>query len=411
MKILNSSGFFLLLLSVSCSFINSESDNPENNPSIPVQSIEGTPTQASHDIYAASDLGKLCVDEAKCSAPYEKIPAGFIRTTGQNPLDANVCNFDYDPNLNSSFVLHRVNGTVNGLKLLLSKEDLFFLAWVSMRQKINPHFLLGILSQESYGNCAAVSSSHGEGCFQITNTFGEAQLDKSHPARTTEWFWTDRNGSYYPDTIFIDPGTYFGELPKTDQFRITLDPTSSVINGTAISSVVNFHFGAIASGFYFYWQEYLLFHHYASLQQTATQLFQSEDGKALWQAAAYNGGAYGASLALKNKGMNFLEDRSAETQNYAPTVVDYCKSYEAGTLGYTATYTKDDVDWLIEMLAMTYPKNSSIKWNEVKDDVNQVFFSSNNATLTFVDDIKALVYVISTHSPELAPEWADTGSL
>lgn len=376
-----------------------------------IKDIGGNPSPGSEDIYKSADLTDLCLQDSQCNPDYDEIPDDFIYTKDQEPLDEDVCNFDYDPNEISTFVLNRVDGKLNGLGLLLSDEDLFFLAWVSVRYRINPYFLLGVLSQESAGNCAAVSSFNGEGCFQITNTFGQGQLDDSYLDRVEDWFWTDRSGSYYPDDIFVAPSSYFGDTPTSDQFRQTLDPTASKINGTQISSVVNFHFGIIGSGFYFHWQQYLLYYFFDHLQGQASDIFQTPDGKALWQAAAYNGGVYGASLAIQESGEDYLDEMAAETQIYAPAVVNFCKGYQAGKLSYNALFTQDDVEWFIDLLEMTYPSDNTIDWDGIKDQINQVFFSDGTTELTFVDDVKALVYVISTFVPELAPEWPSEDSI
>ncbi len=376
-----------------------------------VSQVGGDPSAGASAIYHSADLSDLCVDHDECLPSYSELSSDFINITHQEPLSEDICNFDYNPNAVSTFVLNRVNGNVNGLELLLSKQDLFFIAWVSLRMKINPYFLLGVLSQESAGNCAAVSSAHGEGCFQITNTFGRAQLDDSYPDRVQDWNWSSRSSTYYPDSLFEDPTDYFGETPGSDQFRLTTDPTADEIDSEDVSSIVNFPFGAIASGLYFKWQEYLLYHSYTELSDTASDLFQTDDGKASWQAAAYNGGAYGATNALETAGSDFLDEMSSETQDYAAAVVDYCKSYQAGSLNYSANYSEADIDSLIDLLSYTYPDDADIDWDDVKDDVHQVFFDDGTDVLTFVDDIKAVIYVISTHVPELAPEWPEESSI
>jgi len=397
----------LFLTLSSCGFslnpLDSLDDSDDSNENI--NSIDGDPSQGSSDIYASANLKDICVDDDICGAPYTTLPSNWINTDGQEPLTDDVCNFDYDPNYTSTFTINRVNGTVNGLELVLSKEDLFFLAWVSMRLQINPYFLMGVMSQESAGNCAAVSGSHGEGCFQITNTFGQAQLDDSYPDRVIDWNWSDRSGDYYPDDIFIDEETYFGDVPDDEQFRVTTDPTAEEIDGTEVSSVINFPHGVIASGLYFKWQQYLLYTSYEELGDDAEALFQAEDGKASWQAAAYNGGAYGAANAIADGGSDFLEEMADETQDYVPLVLAYCKAYQAGGLTYNDTYTEDDVQWLIDLLSFTYPNDDAINWDDVKEDVHQVFFDDGTTELTFEDDIKALIYVISTHTGELGPEW------
>lgn len=397
---------FFFIFAVGCQFVVSSdsTSSEESESSTSVAEITGTPSEGASDIYAAADLNDLCVDAEICGAPYDEISAGFLQTTGLGG-----CEFDFDPNDQSAFVLHRQTVAINGLKLLLSKEDLFFLAWVSIRFKINPHFLLGVMAAESRGNCAAVSSSHGEGCFQITNTFGQAQLNQSYPGRVSDWHWSDRSGSYYPDAIFIDEKTWFGEVPASDQFRMRLDPTDRT-DPSDPTDIINFNFGVIASGLYFQWQQYYLYHH-TTYRAAAEKLFQSQSGKSLWQAATYNGGIGRSTKALLAKGNDFLEDMRAETRDYAPTVVDYCTEFEAGASAYQADYSVDDVEYVIDLLAMTYPASAGIDWNEVKDDVRQVFFGDGTEALTFESDIKALVYVISTHVPELAPEWAVSGSL
>ncbi len=406
--------FFLSLAPLISCNLKLAGDLPENSDddSDSIGQITGTPSPGSEDIYSVANLNDLCVDEDECGAPYNTLPSGFFNRGNQNLSDENVCDFDYDPNDESSFVLNQVNGSVNGLRLLFSKEDLFFLAWSSVRYKINPYFLMGILSQESAGNCAAVSSSHGEGCFQITNTFGQGQLDDSYPDRVTNWNWSNRSGAYYPDDIFEDELTWFGQQPSTDQFRITIDPDAAEINDEEISSVVNFHFGVIASSLYFHWQPYLLYYQYDELRPAAEDLFENDNGKSLWQAAAYNGGAYGASNALADAGDDFLDEMSGQTQDYAPPVVDYCTEYQQGSLAYEAIYTMDDLRFIIDLLAQTYPDDVDVNWEAVKDDVEQVFFSDEDiTTLTFVDDIKAIIYVISTHTSTLGPEWPDEDSI
>ncbi|MBI2339665.1 MAG: hypothetical protein HYU99_04775 [Deltaproteobacteria bacterium] len=405
--------FLALFLFTSCGWdpffglFSGGDDDDSNN----VHDISGSPSPGAQDIYASADLSNLCVDDSACGAPYDEIPDSFIRTDEQEPLDDDVCNFDYDPNLISTFVLNEVNGSVNGLDLLLSPEDLFFISWVSVRQKINPYFLLGVMTQESSGNCAAVSTAGGEGCFQITNYYGQAQLNESYPTRVNYWYWSSRSGDDYPDDLFVDPESYFGEEPDEDQYRLTINPTAGEIDGEEVSSVVNFNFGIVASALYYQWQQYLLYDSYEELYDAASDLFQSDDGKALWQAAAYNGGAYGAANALEGAGQDFLNEMGSETLAYAPAVVDYCKEYQSGTLTYNASYTSDDLDAIIDLLSYTYPPDSGIDWQAVKDDVHQVFFEDGTADLSFVDDIKAVVYVISTHVPELAPEWPEEDSI
>lgn len=406
--------FFLAgLLSLSnCALTRGDALDSPSSSGTTVRDIGGNPVAGSTDIYRSSNLNNLCSDSSVCSPTYEELSSDYVYTDDQDDFSASSgCNFDYDPNLSSTFVLNKVSGSVNGLRLLLSKEDLFFLAWVSVRQQINPYFMLGVMSAESRGNCAAVSSSNAEGCFQITNTFGQSQLDDSYLDRVESWYWSDRSGNYYPDSLFVDAYSYFGETPATDQFRLTVSPTSATIDDVDISSIVNFHFGIIGSALYFKWQPYLAFYTYNDIRNTLSNIFQTKSGKATWQAAAYNGGAYGASRAIRNGGEDYLDYMRSETQNYAPTVVDYCTEFQLGEDTYSATYTEGDIEYIIDLLAQTYPSSLHIDWQAVKDDVSQTFFSDDVTELTLVDDIKAVIYVISTHTGLLGPEWPDEGSI
>lgn len=367
--------------------------------------IRGTPTAASLDIYSNFFLNELCKSD-ECEASYEKLPPNFYFFGNQEDS----CHFDYDPTVSNQFLVKQADGPLNGFVLDLSKEDLFFLAWVSMRYEINPHFLMGILSQESRGNCAAVSPATGQGCFQLTYRFAKPQLEQSYPDRVANWHWTNRVG-YYPENIYVDEESYFGRDPLgRNQNRMTLDPTEFIINGVQVSSVANFHYGIIASALYFHWQQYLLYYRFDSLHDISEELFQTDEGKASWQAAAYNGGAFRARLELRDHGLDFLDHMAGETRNYVPAVLDYCHGYQEGELFYNESYTQEDVAWLIELLSDTYI-GIDIDWEAVQEDVDQVFFSEDDATLTLVDDIKALIYVISTSIPSLAPEWPSEGSI
>ena len=401
--------FFLFLFQTACQLSvldlfngGDDSDDPQ------VESIGGNPSAGSRTIYENVNLNDLCLDDA-CEAPYEELPDDWFVTDGQEPLDSSQCNYDYNPNLLSTFIMGKPGEGVNGLNLLFSKEDLFFLAWISIREKINPYFLMGVISQESAGNCSLVSSSGGEGCFQITNTFGQGQLLDSYPDRTEDWHWSTRTEDY-PESIFLDLQDDFGEIPDSDQYRLTLDAQASEIDGVDVSSVVNFPFGSIGSGLYFFWQPYLLFFSYSSAENNAQNLFETANGKAAWQAAAYNGGAYGAAEALRDFGENFLADMAEETEDYAGRVVDYCKEYEAGSEIFEESFDFDDIVLFIDLLSYTYP-DDWVDWNALKSEVYQNFFSDGTTTLSFVDDIKAVVYVISTYEEALAPEWPEENSL
>src|SRR3990167_3651767 len=105
--------FFLLVLS-GCGF--SLDSNQPGTPPDQVHDIGGNPSAGSLEIYSQGDLKNLCVDQAECGSPYSRLSSEFIHTASQEPLFATRCSFDYDPNLKSTFVLNRVNGSVNGLK-------------------------------------------------------------------------------------------------------------------------------------------------------------------------------------------------------------------------------------------------------------------------------------------------------
>lgn len=399
--------FFLIFALPACQFSPFPQDvfNETQSESEAIRDVGGNPSPGSREIYTNADLKNLCVDQNECGSPYAVIPKEWIH------IVEGECSYDLDPNAASTFVLNRSENEINGVDLLLSKEDLFFLAWTSIRFQINPYFLLGVLLTESSGNCALVSASHAEGCFQITNHYGQSQLRASYLSRVKDWFWSDRSGEKYPDSIFVDEESYFGESPLSRQYRMTLDPGEFVINDTEISSVVNFPFGIIGAGLYFHWQEYLLLHHFEELNNKAESLFNSKEGRALFQAASYNGGAYGAARALEKEGSNFLDLVPEETRNYAPSVVDVCLAYQEGEGTFGASYSQADLEFIIDLLATTYPGDLALDWKEVKSEISQIFFEDGTELLSFVDDIKAIVYVISTFVPELAPEWPDKNSI
>lgn len=395
--------FYILILSVlflnACQLVVGQDEDLST-----VETIEGSPSSGSLDIYASSNLEHLCL-QTTCLPSYPELPDVWMdQSNGEN------CFFNSFPNEDSTFIVKQPS-RVNGLQLKLSKEDLFFIAWTSMRYRINPHFILATMVMESAGNCAAVSGSAAEGCFQITNTFGQGQLNDSYPNRVADWHWSSRSGVYYPASVFVDEISYFGELPLSDQYRITLDPLSPRINGEDISSIVNFHFGVIAMGLYHYWQQYLLYYYYDDVQTPSESIIALPSEKARWQAAAYHGGAFGAGRAIRIGGVDFLDEMNTDTQFYADAVVDACDQFEQATSVYEAQYSQDDVEYIIDLLHQTYPADANIDWDAVKDDVEQVFFSEENTTLSFVDDVKALIYVISTFSAQLAPQWPDASSI
>jgi hypothetical protein len=360
--------------------------------------INGDPSPYAQEIYDSKNLNDLCLD-SDCEPTFDPIPDSWIDNF--DPETDEICGFDYNPNATSQFLIRYQNDGVNGLNLLLSKEDLFFMAWASMRHHINPHFLVGVMAQESYGNCAAVSSAGAEGCFQITTYYGRLQLEASYPERVADWFWADQSG-YYPDTIFIDPLTWFGEEPETDQFRQTLDPTNASVLGTAVSSVVNFPFGVIGSGLYYNWEQNFLYNNYASLNDTVGDVVVEPGEKAVLLAAAYNGGIGRLTDSLTLYGTEYLAGMDSETQDYVEGVTDYCIGFQAGSQTYDTTYSADDVEYLIDLLSQTYPADQT-DWSSLKSTIHATFFADVDE-LRFSDDIKALIYVISTYDVTLAPE-------
>jgi len=390
----------MFLVFSSCDTYFVATQNPSSQGATP--DITGTPSSFSQGIYETSDLGELCF-QADCQPDYDELSAEFREDYA--PEMAGNCSFDDDPNRTSQFLLHHQAQGINGLDLLLSKEDLFFMAWVSLRYQINPHFLLGVISQESYGDCAAVSYAGAEGCFQITNDYGRAQLEDSYPDRVESWYWNEGATDYYPDNIFINPIIWFGAEPQTDQYRMTLDPASSTVLGMSVSSVVNFNFGAIASALYYRWEDYFLYYHYESLQDTVENLIETTaEGKASLMASIYNGGIGRFTSALKAHGANYLKGMSVQTQDYVERVTDYCRAYQQGDQLYTTTYAIEEVEYLVDLLAMTYSDAGDVDWDGLKQDIRTNFFSSQEE-ITLVDDVKALIYYISTYDTSLAPEW------
>lgn len=395
-----------VLISMSC---NSVLINDEDNTNDAVSpTLNGAPVEASLNIYQSEDLSNLCAFD-DCEKTTITLPDSH--RVDLESTDEFTCAFNTDPNATTQFVLHHPKNDINGLDLKFSKEDLFFLAWVSLRYQINPHFLVGVMLQESYGNCAAVSFADAEGCFQITNYYGRLQLQQSYGERVLDWFWNESPNGYYPDSIFIPQLTWFGEQPDDEQFRMTLDPQSPSIFGTDVSSVVNFQFGSIASALYFHWQEYFLYFNYSSTRGTVEELIANDPSeKAKLMAAAYNGGIGRLANSLKNYGESYALGLQDESETYRLRVTDYCAELQASDQTYNVSYNRDEMDYIIDLLSYTYPSDSQIDWSGLKDNLHETFFS-NDDSITLLDDIKAVIFYISTYDPDLAPEFADDVAL
>ena len=254
-------------------------------------SVDGFPVSGSEGIYQNSNLNELCLQD-DCDPDYASYPDS--ERVFEHLFDNSICALDYDPNQSSQML---INDSFNQslVRVHYSKEDLFFIAWVAMRLQINPHFLLGLVRQESLGNCAAVSFAGGEGCFQITNGFGRLQLQQSYETRVIGWHWNVGNTSSYNGSLFINPTTWFGTRPLTDQYRVTVDPQSESVLGQKVSSVVNFPFGAIASALYVHWQTLFLYHNY---DDTAPLVASLIDGDPEERAALM-----GSGLQRRNHGI------------------------------------------------------------------------------------------------------------
>ncbi|MBU0506884.1 MAG: transglycosylase SLT domain-containing protein [bacterium] len=365
-------------------------------------SITGAPSNYSQAIYASTNLNDLCLAD-ECEAEYDILPDDYREF--YDDLLPNVCAFDVDPNENSQFVVHQTDDLINGTNLILSKKDLFFLAWTSMRYRINPHYLLGVLMQESSGNCAAVSGAGAEGCFQITNDYGKEQLEESYEERVNNWYWNENSSDYYADSLFVGPEEWFGEEPDSDQFRMTLEPGSEIVGGVAVSSVVNFNFGVMAAGMYYRWQEYFLYNNYASLRsRTTSYITSTPETKASLMAAAYNGGIGRLSNALQWYSSNYLSGMRYETRSYVKSVLSHCRDFQSGSAVYATTYSFQDIEEIIDLITVTYDATLEVDSEALKKDIHQNFFADQEE-LTLVDDIKALIYFISTYDSSLAPEW------
>lgn len=359
------------------------------------ESLSGFPSTKSESVYQTNNLNELC-NNASCDSQITPIPSWFQESSTTNN---SVCNFDYNPNASSQFILKT---TDNWSPIYLSKVDLFFIAWVSHRYKINPHFLMAILRQESGGNCSLVSVAEAEGCFQITNYWGRRQLQQSYSDRTSSWFWTaNPPASRYDSSLFVNPQDWFEDNIATTQYRVTLDPESPTVNGTEVSSVVNFHFGSIGSALFFHWQNHFLWRQ-KSIQDTLKKLIQTESSaKSKLMAAAYNGGTTKLIQSIKNRGINYDQELFLETSQYVSRVFDFCKKAQSGDLVYNATLNQTDVDDFITYLEQTY-ELSLFDAETLRTQIRQDFFTDTDE-LTIVDDIKALIFTISRFSPTLAP--------
>lgn len=282
----------------------------------------------------------------------------------------------------------------NGMDLLMSVQDVAFVAWTAFSYDLNPHFLLGIMMTESAGDCSAVSYAGAQGCFQITYRQGAGQLRNSFPERVASWYWAKRSNvgperfrrpgealGYWPTDLYIAPEVYFGKKLKkgTRQLRMTVDPvatlqTSDRAGDTEVSSVANFSFGVIGAGLYFHFLNHYLYSHEAQLKGDVRALVNDAGKKVAWMAASYNQGAPRSMRQLGNYGAQGMWRQVApEVQLYADTVSDYCTQLQLGDETYGGKMTWGQFsDWL-QQLRWTYSE-VPVDWEKVMREVQARHF-------------------------------------
>lgn len=282
----------------------------------------------------------------------------------------------------------------NGMDLLLSTQDVAFLAWTAFMYDLNPHFLLGVMMAESGGDCSAVSSAGAQGCFQITYRQGAGQLRNSFKDRVADWYWAKRSNGpeiqrkpgealgYWPADLYLAPEQYFGMKLKrgTRQLRMTVDPvatlqTSRRAGDTEVSSVANFSFGVIGAGLYYHFLNYYLYSHETQLKGDVQDLTSRPRRKVMWMAASYNQGAPRTMRQLGNYGAEGLFGHlTPDVLNYADTVADYCEQLQLGDKTYGGTMTFGQFsDWL-QQLRWTYSA-IPIDWEKLQAEVKLRHFT------------------------------------
>lgn len=369
-------------------------------------------------------------EETPIPLVFEALPSNFepwyLDEVGSRDYSPRYCAFGASLKDEQRLSIHKQRFE-NGMDLLLSTQDLAFLAWTSFQYDINPHFLLGVMMAESGGDCSAVSSSGAQGCFQITYRQGAGQLRNSFKERVADWYWAKRsNGDeihrkpgevlgYWPADLYVAPDQYFKDIllgqklkRGTRQLRMTVDPvatlqTSRRAGDTEVSSVANFSFGVIGSGLYYHFLNYYLYSHETQLKGDVRELTSKPRRKVMWMAASYNQGAPRTMRMLGSYGPEQLFSRlSPDVASYADTVADYCEQLQLGERTYGGVMTFGQFsDWL-QQLRWTYSA-VAIDWERLQAEVKQRHFAHNepiDVELGLLDVFRTMVAL----EPKLAPE-------
>lgn len=362
---------------------------------ISLWSRKGAPPPAAQPSGAATPLPPR-------PAPIQPFPLydSWFRDLGA----PDVCGFDLDLSQGPRFELHLTEGPA-GPEPLLSRLDLMFLAWVSHRYQINPHFLLGIMHAESAGDCSAVSVAGAQGCFQITDSAGAQQLANSYPERMADWYWAPRrllrptsrpwppearDADYYPQDIFVAPSEYFRELVGDEgwtdahqrrarrQLRRLIDPVATEARSDrygdlAVSSVVSFGFGAIGSALFFHWEGRLLFEQ-SLLHEDIRAAFAAPGAKALWMATGYNQGGPRSVRALARRGPAFMDAMREDVAAYARRVTGACLDLEQGEAVGPTPITWGQFSDFLQELRWTYSA-VPIQWEPLRERLRRAWFA------------------------------------
>lgn len=322
-------------------------------------------------------------------------------------LDKAYCSFEYDPSLDGKLEIYNQR-LKNGMNLLMSKQDIIFLAWTSYLYRINPHFLMGVMYAESGGDCSAVSSAGAQGCFQITYRQGAGQLKNSYPKRIESWYWAPRSnissnnsGRYYagealgfwPSDLYIPPEVYFNQKlsPRTRQLRMTRDSVATLLdsdkNGeTEISSVANFSFGVIGAGLYFHYLNHYLYFHELQLKGDVRELVSIPRQKLFWMAASYNQGAPRTMRMLGVYGpKNIWGYLNHDVYQYASLISNICEQLQQSPKYYKAFLTWGEFSNFLQELRWTYSE-IDIDWDNLRIFLEKKFFTKGK-TITIENDL------------------------
>ena len=180
------------------------------------------------------------------------------------------------------------------------KRMLAFINEHAIEKSLNPHFVAGLIAQESAFDPRAISKNKALGLTQITS-LGEAELLKTPVGN-----WPRYPGLAEMPLPVLKMAIVNGEVNSKNEWR--LDPALSILGGVEYLTYL--------TG---YWSR--------SDKRTLVEqtLGSSEATMGEVLLASYNSGAARVSQAIERKGKAWLEDEElGEARKYVKRVVSYC---------------------------------------------------------------------------------------